>query len=65
MPIDSRHVPYAAETAMCVDLALDAMEEDICAELEEADQATSAALNRLLNKLRERRTVLDEFTKAA
>lgn len=61
MSIDPKHAPFAKETAMSVDLAYVAMEEDIRAELDSAEFSSRQALQRLLEKLRDRRAVLDEF----
>lgn len=62
MPIDTKYAPYARETAACVDLAYEAMEDDIEAELQGATGAARDALTRILFKLRGRRKVLAEFT---
>lgn len=56
-------MPYARETAMCVDLALDAVEADVLAELDRLDASDRASLTRVLSKLRDRRKILDEFTR--
>ena len=63
MSIDPKHTPYARETAICVDLAFDAMEDDIRSELGSAGTDSHEVLTRLLNKLRDRRKVLEEFTR--
>lgn len=63
MAINPEHVPYARETAICVDLAYDTIEEDIRAELELTSADASKVLIRLLDKLRDRRKVLDQFTR--
>lgn len=63
MSINSKHAPYARETAICVDLAYSAMEEEIRAEIEQSGGPTRLTLERLLGKLRDRRKVLDEFTR--
>jgi hypothetical protein len=47
--------------AASVDFAYAAMEDDIRRELEKANPDASAALTRLLDRLRDRRSVLDEF----
>lgn len=62
MPIDPKHAPYARETALCVDLAYEAMEGDIRAELEATNNTSRDALLRVLEKLRGRREVLADFT---
>ena len=63
MPINPKHAPYARETAICVDLAFDAMEEDILSEMDAARTDSREILIRLLSKLRDRRQVLEEFTR--
>ncbi len=55
-------MPYARETALCVDLAYEAVEGDIRAELEVASDASRDALLRVLERLRDRREVLADFT---
>ena len=50
---------------MCVELALNTVEEDIRTELEKSDRQAADALKRVLEKLRERRKVLGQFTVAA
>lgn len=61
MTIHARLVPYARETAICVDLAYDTMEEEIRAEMVGSSDETHEALNRLLQKLHVRRKLLEEF----
>ena len=63
MKSPSRYAPYSKETALCVDLAYHAMEEDLVAEIELASGPGRDALERLLKKLRDRRQVLDQFTR--
>ena len=63
MSVDAQHMPYARETAVCVDLALDAMEDDIRAELAKAAPSARAGLERILAKLLQRRDVLSTFTR--
>jgi hypothetical protein len=65
MPVDAKHAPYARETAICVDLAYDAMEADLQSEIERASEETRAVLARLRLRLRERRNVLTEFAQLA
>jgi hypothetical protein len=60
---DPKYAVYARETAMCVDLAYVAMEEDIQAELCHVYGQEREALVRLLTTLRERRAVLDVFAR--
>lgn len=62
MSADSKYIGYARETALCVDLAYVAMEEDILAELDRNDGRDHAALARILKRLRERRAALGQFT---
>ena len=62
MSIYAKHVPYARETAICVDLALTAMEEDILTELAQASPLVQEALVRVLAKLRKRRELMTMFT---
>ncbi len=63
MSIDPKHVPYARETAICVDLAYDSMEGDLMVEIEHATGAHRESLLKLLSKLRARRQALAIFTK--
>lgn len=62
MIADNKYIGYARETALCVDLAYVAMEEDILAELDHGDCQDQAALCRLLRRLHERRAALGQFT---
>jgi len=62
---DARYQVHSRETAICVELALNIVEEDIQAELEAAVGPTADALQRVLKKMRERRKVFERFTKAA
>ena len=59
--MDAKYAPFARETAICVDLAYEAMEGDIAAEIERASGEAQNALFRLLEKLRSRRDVLSIF----
>lgn len=61
MAIEAKFAPYARETAMCVDLAYSAVEDDIERELDAATDATQVVLLKLLGRVRERRAVLEEF----
>ena len=61
MTIDPKYAPQAKEMAMSVDLAYVAMEQDIRAELDASDAPSRKALQRLLEKLRDRRAVMDQF----
>ena len=63
MPLDPKYAGYARETAMCVDLAYTAVEQDIRAELHQASGGDSAALKRVLQRMRERREVLEAFSR--
>jgi hypothetical protein len=62
---DTRYKPHSKETAICVELALNSVEADIRAELEKSGGSAADALNRVLEKMRERRKVLIQFTQAA
>lgn len=62
MDSDARYAPFARETAMCVDFAYNAMEEDILNEMQRAGEGTRESLQRLLKRLRDRRAVLTQFT---
>ena len=61
MQIDPKYASYAKETAMSVDLAYSAMEQDIRAELAAPNESSKKALQRLLDKLLDRRAAMDEF----
>lgn len=58
-----KYAPYAQETAMCVDLALDAVEENLRAEMAGATADTAVVLERILDRVMARRSVLDRFLK--
>lgn len=58
-----RYAPYARETAMCVDFAYSSFEEDIRRELASASGTTRTTLLRLLSRVTERRSALDQFVK--
>ncbi len=60
-----RYAPYSKETALCVDLAYHAVEDDLLAEIKAANGQARDALERLLKRLRDRRQVLEQFTKIA
>jgi hypothetical protein len=62
---DPRYKVHSRETAICVELALNTVEEDIQTELKNAAGPTADALQRVLYKMRERRKVLEKFTTAA
>jgi hypothetical protein len=62
---NAKYQIHSKETAICVELALDAVEGDIRAELEANNGTPTDALKRVLEKLRERRKVVEQFTKAA
>ena len=64
MTSNSKYAGYARETAMCVDLAYVAMEEDIQAELGRVGAKEHVVLARLLKKLHERRALLETFVAA-
>ncbi len=59
----ARHAEFARVTAVCVNLAIDGIEGDIRKELEQ--NATSGegaeALKRILDQLKKRRIVVDNF----
>ena len=59
------YAPYAKETALCVEFAYDAFEEDLRTELKHAVGATEDVLKRLLKKIQERRDVLEVFKNAS
>jgi hypothetical protein len=61
LPIDPRYVSYTIDTAISVDVAYIAMEEDIRAELNKPDGSSHKALLGLLQKLLDRRAAIDEF----
>jgi hypothetical protein len=62
---DTRYKPHSKETAICVELALNSVEADIRTELEKSGGPAADALNRVLEKMRERRKVLVQFTQVA
>lgn len=55
------HSDHARVTAICVNLALDAVEEEIRQELQASAPGTAAALERILAKVRQRRLLGDEI----
>jgi hypothetical protein len=59
---NSNYTRYSKETAICVGLALDAIEADIKAEIAAPEGAGGDALRRVLEKLRQRRNLLMPFT---
>ena len=62
MPIEPQYAAYAKETALCVDLAYSAMEEDILLEISRPGGPSPDALTLLLKKLHDRRAALESFT---
>ena len=54
---------YARETALCVDLAYDAMAEDIAAELARPGGPDKHSLKRILDKLNARRGAIAHLIK--
>lgn len=62
---ESKYKAHSKETAICVELALNTVEADIRTELERTGGLAAEALNRILEKMRERRRVLVQFTEAA
>lgn len=52
---------HARVTAICVNLALDAVEEEIRRELEGSNSSTAAVLERVLAKVKQRRLAGDEI----
>ncbi len=61
MANDSKYAAYSRETALCVDFAYEAMEEDIRAERDRASGPSREAFNRLLQRLKDRRAVINGF----
>ena len=55
------HAEHARVTAICVNLALDGVEADIRAELEQSTDQMVAALERVLDRLRQRRLAGNEM----
>ena len=53
---------YAQETALCVDVPLAALEEQILGELQIGETGSSKPLIRLLESVREHRKILERFT---
>lgn len=58
------HADHARVTAICVNLALDCVEEEIRQELASANEATAAVLQRVLARVRHRRIAGDEIKAA-
>jgi hypothetical protein len=54
---------YARETALCVDLPLSALEDQILAELRTCSSEGAELLQRLLRSIREHRQTVERFTK--
>ena len=61
MANDSKYAAYSRETALCVDFAYEAMEEDIRAEWDRASGPSKDAFSRLLKRLEARRAVISGF----
>lgn len=61
MSAENKYLPYAQETAKCVDLAYVAMEEDLLDEMRLSAGETRVVLGRILDRLRERRAALRCF----
>lgn len=61
MSTDSKHYDLACDISNSVDLAYTAMEHDLMIEIAAADRHQRACLGRVLSKLQERRTALNEF----
>jgi hypothetical protein len=62
---DAKYKEQSRETAMCVEMALNTVEDDIRSELKTTGGQAADALKRILEKLDERRKVLVKFTAAA
>lgn len=60
---ESRIRGYSAETAMCVDLPLSAIQEQIETELMSHDADKAAALARLLETVKMHRGIVAKFTR--
>jgi hypothetical protein len=54
---------YARETALCVDLPLSVLEDQILAELQTCSRECAELLQRLLRSVREHRQIVEGFTK--
>jgi hypothetical protein len=54
---------YARETALCVDLPLSALEDQILAEMRTCTGECAELLQRLLRSVREHRQIVVRFTK--
>jgi hypothetical protein len=65
MTSDAKYGEHSRATAICVETALNTVEDDIRNELQSSGSQAADALNRVLEKLRERRKVLLRFTAAA
>lgn len=59
---DAIYLPYARETALCVEVAYEGLEEDLRCELMHAQGEAEAVVQRLLERLTKRREVLEQFT---
>jgi hypothetical protein len=62
---NAKYKEQSRETAMCVEMALNTVEDDIRSELKTTGGQAADALKRILEKLGERRKVLVKFTAAA
>lgn len=62
---DTRYVRYARETALCVDVAYEALETDLRTELAVANGEAKIALARILARLVQRREALERFKEIA
>jgi hypothetical protein len=56
-----RYAEHARVTAICVNLALDSVEEEILSELARTDGEIARTLERLLSRVRERRVPGNEI----
>jgi hypothetical protein len=58
---EDRYAKHAKSTAMCVDFALDSVEDDIQRELDSATGHVAAALTRVLNRVKGRRKAIGDL----
>ena len=61
MATETKYSAYSRETAMCVDFAYEAMEEDLRAERDRAAAASREPFDRLLKRLEARRAAINGF----
>jgi hypothetical protein len=54
---------YARETALCIDLPLSALEEQLLTELRTCSTECAEVLQRLMRSVREHRQIVARFTK--